>query len=255
MTADRRPRTRLYADVPLAPERPVTLDRDRAHYLRNVLRLAPGDRVALFNPRDGEVVATIAALSKQAVTLRPIERIRGPAVPAPADLWLLFAPVKKAAVDMIVAKATELGVARLRPVPTRHTDVPRINLDRLAANAREAAEQCERLDVPAIDPPAPIDAVLDGWPRERMLVVCAESGEAEPVAAVARRLAGRPAAILAGPEGGFADAELDLLRQLPFVRPVGLGPRVLRAETAALAAIAVWQAHAADAALRPPGRD
>lgn len=252
--ADRRPRTRLHHDASLAIGQAATLDRDRAHYLRNVLRLAPGDHVALFNAWDGEVAAEIEALSKREATLRPVARIRDPVPPGGTDLWLLFAPVKKSAIDMIVEKATELGVTRIVPVLTRHTDVQRVNLDRLVANAREAAEQCERLDIPAIDPPAPLEAVLADWPAGRVLAVCAESGEAAPVAEVARTLAGHPAALLAGPEGGFADAELDLLRQLPFVRPVGLGPRVLRAETAVLAAISVWQALGPEAALRPPGR-
>jgi len=251
---DRRPRTRLHHDAPLAIGQAATLDRDRAHYLRNVLRLAPGDRVALFNARDGEVAAEIESLSKREASLRPVARTRDPMPPVGADLWLLFAPVKKAAIDMIVEKATELGVTRVVPVMTRHTDVQRVNCGRLSATAREAAEQCERLDVPAVDPPARLEAVLADWPTDRVLAVCAESGEAAPVAEAARALAGRPAALLTGPEGGFADAELDLLRQLPFVRPVGLGPRVLRAETAVLAAIAVWQALGPEAELRPPGR-
>lgn len=243
---------RLFVTGDLAAGAAVALDAGQAHYLRNVMRLAPGAPVTVFNGRDGEWLARIEALSKSAGTLAALER-RRPQQAAP-DLWLCFAPVKKTAIDAIVEKATELGAALLQPVFTRHTDVTRVNLDRLRAHAVEASEQCERLDVPVLRPPATLDALVADWPRDRALVVCAEAGTARPVAEVAAALAGRPAALLVGPEGGFAQSELDALSELPFVHAVGLGPRILRADTAALAALACWQALAGDWRDRPTRR-
>jgi 16S rRNA (uracil1498-N3)-methyltransferase len=244
LKSDVRLRTRLFVDGPLEAGQPLGLDHERAHYLRHVLRLEAGDPIAVFNGRDGEWLAVIDGFGKGWCSLsvaaqrRPQETL--------ADLWLLFAPVKRTRIDFIAEKASELGVVRLWPVFTRHTDAQRVNLDRLRANAVEAAEQCERLSVPELCEPQPLDRVLAGWPAGRLLFVCAESGEAEPAAQAMGRHRGLAAAVLVGPEGGFAKTELDDLGKLPFVVPVGLGPRVLRADTAALAALACWQATAGD---------
>lgn len=251
MTSDALPRTRLHVDAPLGEGQAVALSEAQAHHLRGVLRLAPGAGLRLFNARDGEWLARLDALSKAGGTALAERRLR-PAEPV-SDLWLCFAPVKKDAVDAVVEKGTELGASVLQPVFTRYTDVQRVNLDRLRAHAVAAAEQCERLDVPEMRDPVGLDALLAAWPAGRILLVCAEAGEARPLAEAAAEASG-PAALLVGPEGGFAPAELDALIRHEFVRPVGLGPRILRADTAAIAALAVWQSLAGDGRGRPPHR-
>ncbi len=251
-------RTRLHIEAPLAAGAGVELDSDQGHYLRHVLRLQRGAGVALFNARDGEWRAVIDGFTKDRCRLAVESRRRPPEPPEP-ELWLLFAPLKRARLELMVEKATELGVTRLVPVPTRHTDIGRVNAERLAAIAREAAEQCERLSVPEISRPVPFFQLLSDWPGLPLLV-CAESGAARPLAAAAAGLPPGPVAFLVGPEGGFANSELDELARQPFVVPVGLGPRVLRAETAALAALACWQALRGDWSdggggdVRPPFR-
>ena len=174
-----------------------------------------------------------------------VERLLRPVEPEP-DLWLVFAPIKRARLDWLVEKATELGTSALLPVWTARTQVERINLERLRAHAIEAAEQSERLSVPELRPPDTLERLLADWPLHRRLIVGDESGAGKPVNDVFRRLSPGPAALLVGPEGGFDQTELDAFGKLSFVTRVGLGPRVLRAETAALAALAVFQAIAGD---------
>jgi 16S rRNA (uracil1498-N3)-methyltransferase len=161
---------------------------------------------------------------------------------AEADLWLVFAPIKRARIDYLVEKATELGASALVPVITRHTHVERLNLDRLRAHAIEAAEQSERLTVPRIEEPRALDEVLAAWDASRRIMLCDESGTAPPASVALANQNAAAWAVLIGPEGGFAETELDALRKLPFVSPVSLGPRILRADTAALAGLAVLQA-------------
>lgn len=247
---------RLYVQDPLGPDLRVPLDRDRAHYLKNVLRRGLGDEVGLFNGRDGEWLGGIAEFARNGAVVG-LERQRRPQAAGP-DLWLAFAPIKRARIDMLAEKATELGCSVVWPVMTRRAEAQRVNTARLAAIAIEAAEQTERLDVPEIREPVPLARLLAGWPGERTLFVCAEAGAARPIAEAVRAGIGRPAGFLIGPEGGFDPAELDQLRKLPFAVAVGLGPRLLRAETAAIAALACWQALAGDAAeaeSRPPFRN
>ena len=242
--------TRLYTDQPLIAGTDVALPPEQAHLLRNVLRLEPGALLALFNPRDGEWLARLDKIGKQSAIACPQEQRRPPQPPNPAAPWLLVAPVKRARIDAIVEKATELGVTRILPVFTRLTNVARVNLDRLQAQAVEAAEQCERLDVPELVPPADLDRVLADWPTDRRILLCDEDGAraraVPPLADLCTDLVRQPLAVLIGPEGGFATAELDALRQVPFLTPVGLGPRILRADTAAIAALAILQAVAGD---------
>jgi 16S rRNA (uracil1498-N3)-methyltransferase len=231
---------RLFVDRPLSADLALMLDGAPANYLGNVLRLAPGDRVKLFDDRTGEWLAVIEEAGKRRIALRVTEHLR-PREPVP-DLWLLFAPIKRGRIDWLVEKATELGAARLMPVLTRRTIVDRLNLDRLRAHAVEAAEQCERTALPLLDAPRKLDAVLHDWPADRILYF-ADEGGGEPMARVA---APDPAAILVGPEGGFTDEERAAIAALPQTRRISLGPRILRADTAAAAAIALWMKAAGD---------
>jgi 16S rRNA (uracil1498-N3)-methyltransferase len=248
-----KPAARLYVEEPLAPGAELALREGQAHYLRSVLRLEPGRRVLLFNGRDGEWLAEIAELRKSGGAATALSQRR--AQEHEPDLWLLFAPIKGDRIDWIAEKATELGAARLQPVMTRHTVVTRVNVERLRARAVEAAEQCERLTVPEVLELRPLREALQGWPVERRLFACAEAGPARPLAEVlAAGPRNGPSGLLIGPEGGFSPDELDLLRELAFVSAVGLGPRLLRADTAAIAALALWQALAGDGDRRPPQR-
>lgn len=233
--------TRLFVDASLASGAVVTLGESHAHQLRSVLRLGEGDSIALFNGRDGEWRGRLASLAKRTVAVAVEERLRPQIVES--DIWLLFAPIKGPRLDWIVEKAAELGASEIRPVLTRRTVVSRLNLDRLRIHAVEAAEQCERLTVPPVHDARPLEDVIRSWPAGRRLYVAAERRGVPPMAA-AIRADGAPAAILIGPEGGFEPAELDRLAQVGFVSLVSLGPRILRADTAAVAAMALWQALA-----------
>jgi 16S rRNA (uracil1498-N3)-methyltransferase len=239
---------RLFVDAPLGVGGEAALSAEQGHYLRNVLRRSEGDPVILFNGRDGEWRGRIAALGKSRaaaaveIQTRPQE--------AEPDLWLLFAPIKRGPVDLVAEKATELGVAALVPVITRRTVVGRVNTERLRAIAMESAEQCHRLNVPEVHEPLPLTQVLDAWPAERRILLCDETGKGRPIAQVLAALdpAARkaPWAVLIGPEGGFDPAELDAIKKRTIVTPVTLGRRLLRAETAAMAALACWQAQVGD---------
>ena len=231
---------RLHVEQVLAQDNSVPLGAGPANYLGNVLRLEPGAEVKLFDGATGEWLARIDEIGRKRAVLTVVAHLRPPeAVP---DLWLLFAPLKRGRIDWLVEKATELGAARLVPVLTRRTVVDRLNLGRLRAHAIEAAEQCERTVVPELAEPVKLDRLLAAWPAERTLYFADETGGA-PLARIAT--AG-PAAILIGPEGGFTDEERAAIQALPQARGVSLGPRILRAETAALAAIALWMASAGD---------
>jgi 16S rRNA (uracil1498-N3)-methyltransferase len=236
-------KTRLYVAGDLGAGVAVTLDEGQSHYLLHVLRAQAGNRVLLFNGRDGEWLAEIAQAGKRGVTAKCLTPTQ-PQSEVP-DIWLAFAPVKKTPSDYLVQKAAELGASVLLPVFTRRTIVSRINEERMAANAIEAAEQSGRLSVPEIRESTSLEKLLSAWPTERRLFFCDEGGDAKPLADAARGISG-PAAILTGPEGGFDPAERQMLRAQPFVTPVTLGPRILRADTAALAALAIWQSVAGD---------
>ncbi|MBC8337624.1 MAG: 16S rRNA (uracil(1498)-N(3))-methyltransferase [Alphaproteobacteria bacterium] len=232
---------RLYVEGSLVLGGGLTLSPPQAHYLCHVMRLKAGDRVALFNGRDGEWSAVLENAGKKTCDVRVEHQFRDQTEdPGP---WLAFAPVKKTRTDFIVEKATELGASRLCPVFTRHTNSARINSGRMAAHVIEAAEQCRRLSVPEIAQPQTLDELLADWPNDRRLFVLDESGAGRPIAeALAELRPGRECGFLSGPEGGFGPEELDALRKLEFVTNLDLGPRILRAETAALAALACWQA-------------
>ncbi|SDH44858.1 16S rRNA (uracil(1498)-N(3))-methyltransferase [Roseospirillum parvum] len=240
-----RPRLRLWLDAPLAEGAEVPLSPAQTHYLVSVMRRGPGDAVALFNGRDGEWRARLATLDRKRGGTACLEVRMRPPHPEPGP-WLLIAPVKRQALDLTVEKATELGAGRLLPVLTRRTNSQRVKTDRLRAIATEAAEQCGRLTVPEVAEPQPLPEVLADWPAGRRLLLLDETGGGRPLGHCLERAdAADPVAFLVGPEGGFDNSELDAVRQLPFVQPVDLGPRILRAETAALAALAAWQVLAA----------
>ncbi|WP_108885902.1 16S rRNA (uracil(1498)-N(3))-methyltransferase [Pseudoprimorskyibacter insulae] len=230
-------KTRLYVDQPLGPAQPVPLTRDQAHYLFGVMRLGQGDKVALFNGQDGEWQAEVAEAGKRGGVLVCAEQSRP--LQLPPDLWLIFAPIKKARTDFIVEKATEMGAARILPAQTEFTNSERIRQDRLQAHAVEAAEQCGGTFVPEVADLTKLDRLLADWPEDRRLMFC---DEAEVGASKVLGDAGPgPWAILIGPEGGFSEAERRRITALPQTSVVSLGPRILRADTAAVAAMTVWQ--------------
>ncbi|QCB56341.1 16S rRNA (uracil(1498)-N(3))-methyltransferase [Sphingopyxis sp. PAMC25046] len=231
---------RLFVDQPLALDVAPAIDGAAAHYLLGVMRLKAGDPVLLFDNRSGEWLAVVADAAKRSLMLR-IERQTRPIERVP-DLWLCFAPVKKARLDWIIEKATELGVARLQPVITERTIVERVKSERIEAQIIEACEQCGRTALPELAPPVKLPQLLKAWPSERALLFADEAGGV-PLADVA---APAPAAILTGPEGGFTDRERELLTAHAAVRRIALGPRILRAETAAMAAVSLWMAQHGD---------
>jgi 16S rRNA (uracil1498-N3)-methyltransferase len=239
---------RLFVASPLSEGSEAVGTAAQAHYLAHVMRRAAGGPVRLFNGRDGEWAARIAALRGDRVAFAVDCRLREQA--SEADIWLAFAMLKRDATDFLVQKATELGAAALLPVATERTNAGRINLDRLYAIAREAAEQCGRLTLPAIRPPVGLESLMRDWPADRALHAAIEPGGDAAAAQPGRGRIGRraatyagpcggPAGLLVGPEGGFTDRELDALRAHPFVVPVSLGPLVLRAETAAVVGLAL----------------
>lgn len=225
---------RLFVEERLAVDAGVELSAAQSHQLATVLRQKVGDRLRLFNGRDGEWLATIESLTRKAAVAKAERRL----VPQPveAEISLCFAPIKQSRLDWLVEKATELGAGRLVPVITRRTQVPRINRDRLRAIAIEAAEQCERLTVPDIEPVIPLEKFIAAWPAGCPLVTCIERQDA-PLLRTA--VPPPPFGILIGPEGGFAPEEVAALMERVDVKPVSLGPRILRAETAGLAALAI----------------
>ena len=234
---------RLHVTADLSAAALVAPTPDQSRYLTGVMRLKQGDDLLLFNGRDGEWRASIAEYLKRGVVLKCEEQVR-PQSYGP-DLELIVAVVKKARIETIVEKAAELGAARVRLAITRRTNVDHVRLDRLDAIAIEAAEQTGRLDVPIVDDPEKLEAILDGWDPSRRLMFCDETGGAPATAALAAAGPG-PWAILIGPEGGFSPVEGERLRSLSFTTAVSLGPRILRADTAAIAAMTLWQAAVGD---------
>jgi 16S rRNA (uracil1498-N3)-methyltransferase len=230
---------RLYVGVPLKEGAEIALERAQAHYLVTVMRLKAGDGVLVFNGRDGEWRARLAGDRRSSV-LRVDEQTRAQTVAG--DLHYLFAPLKSARLDYMVQKAVELGVTRLQPVLTRHAQVTRVNAERMRSNAIEAAEQCGVLALPEIAPPVTLTQFIAERDPARILIFCDEAAEtANPAAALVAVPAGSPLAVLIGPEGGFAEDERAALLQSPNVVRLALGPRILRADTAAVAALAVVQ--------------
>ncbi len=234
---------RLYVDAPLKEHVEIGLPEAQSRYLLRVMRLSEGARVRAFNGADGEWDSTLSVRGKIAI-LNPQkqsrEQVSGP------DLALLFAPIKKARTDFIVEKATELGVRAIYPVMTEYTQTQRVRTDRLRTLAIEAAEQTERMDLPEIFEAESLAKTLSAWDPDVPLIYCDEAAEAAPLSQYREQLTGRPAAILIGPEGGFSPKERKMLRELAFVLPITLGPRILRAETAVVSALTLWQSQVGD---------
>lgn len=235
---------RIYVDADLAAGVAVELSSGQVNYLKNVMRLAAGDPAAVFNGRDGEWRAEVSQWRRKAGTLLCLERTR--AQTPRLRLRYLFAPLKAARLDYMVQKATEMGAGSLEPVLTRHTMVSRVNTQRMKANAVEAAEQCALLTVPGVKEPVSLEAALRGWPPDVPLVYCDEAADAGSPLDALRRIGPGAPGVLIGPEGGFSGVERRMLAGLDFVVPVSLGPRVMRADTAAVAALAVIQASIGD---------
>ncbi len=248
-----RIKARLYVETGLDTGREILLDGNQGHYLVNVMRIRAGEFILLFNGRDGEWLAETVKVGKGKAMVLVRENITRQRTEP--DLWYLFAPIKKARLDYMVQKATELGVSLIRPVLTERTNLDRLKIDKIRAHAIEAAEQCERFSVPVVEPMVKLEQLLAEWPKDRLIMFCDEEGEDDqncfPVGRAIDEVNAwqeRPKkwAILIGPEGGFSPAERSLISHQENVVPVTLGPRILRADTAAVAAIALWQSFAGD---------
>lgn len=233
---------RLFVPHDLAPGAALDLDEGQSRYLAAVMRQAVGDEVAVFNGRDGEWRATLATVGKRAVTLTVLSRTRSQEIGP--DLDLIIALVKRGRLETIVEKAAELGARRVQPVATERTNADHTRVDRLQAIAVEASEQTGRLDVPQVLEPVKLEKLLARWEMSRQLLFCDEAGDAAPVLGAVT--SGGPWAILIGPEGGFSPKERETLRALPYAVPASLGPRILRADTAAISALTLWQAAVGD---------
>jgi 16S rRNA (uracil1498-N3)-methyltransferase len=237
------PKIRLYVDQPLGLGQPAPLQPAQAHYLFHVMRLVAGDQVLAFNGQDGEWLAEVVQAGKRDPLLRCLSQTQ--VAQPPPDLWLVFAPLKKSRTDYVVEKAVELGVARIQPVQTRYTNADRLRQDKLVAHAIEAAEQCGATVVPQIGELVSLSRLLASWPAERRMLWCDEALAGAP-SALPRIAASAPWAILIGPEGGFAPEERARIAALPGISGLSLGPRILRADTAAVAAITLWQSTFGD---------
>lgn len=235
---------RLFVDTPLSIETRHELSSEQFNYLANVLRLEAGAKVLVFNGRDGEWLAEITFPSRKKIVLEPIEQTR-PQPPAP-DLHYLFAPLKVGRLDYLVQKAVEMGSGLMQPVMTQHVQGKITNLDRLRANVTEAAEQCGILSIPEVGEPRKLTEILERWPADRRIIFCDEGDEGQNPLPILAKVMEKKLALLVGPEGGFSEEERALLRSLPFVTAIPLGPRILRADTAAVAALAVIQAAIGD---------
>jgi 16S rRNA (uracil1498-N3)-methyltransferase len=235
---------RLYVSEPLSEGQPILASAEQFNYLANVLRLGEGAEILLFNGKDGEWKSRLSFPAKKKLLLMPVEvtRIQTPH----PDLMFLFAPLKVGRLDYIVQKAVEMGAGVVQPVLTQHTQVHKIGVERLQANVIEAAEQCGILSIPTVQEPIKFDALLNNWNSERALIFCDEDAATNNPLAKLEALRGKPLAVLVGPEGGFSEAERKTLRGLSYVTAIPLGPRILRADTAAVAALAVVQAVVGD---------
>jgi 16S rRNA (uracil1498-N3)-methyltransferase len=235
---------RLYVTANLSAGKRAETGPEAVNYLSNVLRLKDGDEILVFNGRDGEWRAALRFESKKKLLLEPLEQVRRQ--PTAPDLLYCFALLKQGRLDYLVQKAVEMGAGVLQPVMTQHTQVSRIGIERIEANAIEAAEQCGVLAIPQTREPAKLEKLLEGWDNQRRLIFCDEGHDTHNPLPLLQSLPRGPLGVLIGPEGGFSDQERETLRKLPFVTAIPLGPRILRADTAAVAALALIQATIGD---------
>lgn len=238
-----KPKVRLFIPQRFSAGDVLTLNENQSHYAANVMRLNVGDPLLVFNGSDGEWLAAAETIGKKKVTVKLQWQVRGQA--EGADIWLVFAPIKNKT-EFVIEKAVELGAAKILPVITRHSVVKSVNQEKLEINAIEAAEQCERLDVPPIEKLQELPHLLAKWPVDRELLYADESGDGVAFKQLAPTFTPKPRAVLIGPEGGFSTEEQRLLKSKPFVKSFTLGPRILRADTASVAALACVQALAGD---------
>lgn len=230
---------RLYINEELETGKMITLPDNQSHYLKNVVKYEPDDFISCFDNKNGEFLCRIKGVNKKAVTLEVCEKTKE--LSLCPDIWLLFAPLKKDKTDFIIEKATELGCRKIQPVITKRTITETVKLERFAAQSIEAAEQCRRTDLPEIEAPQKLTQILDGWDDNRILYYMDETLQSRPFSETLLKETSAKAAILIGPEGGFSTEELTLLRTSPFAKGASLGSRILRAETAAAAALVCWQ--------------
>ncbi len=235
---------RLFINNTLKLNNVVELEKECSHYLGNVLRLKENDKIRVFNSLDGEFLANIVKVNKKNVSVKILSALRFPT--ASADIYLLFSPIKKDCMDFIIEKSVELGVKTFQPVITRYSITDKIRSERINSQIIEATEQCERLDVPLLQEPKDLQYILKNWDQDRILFFMDERGQGKSCCDMFLQFKHKKAAILIGPEGGFSSEEAELLCSQPFVVPVSLGKRILRAETAAIASIALWQALVGD---------
>lgn len=244
MSYKNKNKIRVFIDQPIMLGELITLNEETSHYLCNVMRLEKGTIISCFNGKDGEFDCEIITSHKKQSILKALKCSK--LMQQVPDIWVLFAPVKKDKTDFIIEKSTELGAKRLQPVITERTIVEKVRAERYQAQAIQAAEQCRRVDVPEIEEEQTLDEILKNWNPQRHLFMMDESGQGAPCIETFKKFSDKPAAILIGPEGGFSEEEIKHLYAQPFVSGISLGSRILRAETAAAAALAVWQATAGD---------
>ncbi|MCV3766846.1 16S rRNA (uracil(1498)-N(3))-methyltransferase [Rhizobium sp. TRM95796] len=235
---------RLFLDAPISADSPIPANDEQVNYLANVLRLQDGAEILIFNGRDGEWKAQLTFPNRKKIQIVPVEVTRPQ--PEQPDLHYLFAPLKVGRLDYLIQKSVEMGAGVIQPVMTQHVQGKITSLDRLRANAVEAAEQCGILAIPEVREPVRLTALIETWPRDRRIIYCDEGADTNNPMSALRAIAEKKLALLIGPEGGFSEEEQRLLRSLDFVTPIPLGPRILRADTAAVAAFAVIQAMIGD---------
>jgi len=242
---------RLYVDSPLVSGGVIILSDSQHHYLRNVMRLSSNANMLVFNGQDGEWKVELTHCDKKTSQALVLEQTR--TQPYQPDIWLCYAPIKNSHSEYMIEKSTELGVSRFQPILTQHTIVNRIKPEKIRAHSIDAAQQCGRLSLPEIGPLLPsLDKALQDWPESRRILLCDETGQGTPIAqalssyTAQHQDSSEPWAIFIGPEGGFSHSELALLYKLPYVTSVSMGPRVMRADTAAIAALTCWQSHLGD---------